>query len=581
MITLTNLNINLSVKTNKRSIMMLVIPLALSGFTHIWNPIGFPSVFLDEGIYMRRAMQVMEGHSTQESLSRYDHPYFGQIFLAFIFKIIGYPDSLNPKPGDVHSIEMLYLVPRVLMGLLAVVDTFLVYKISDRMYGRKVAFIASIFFAVMPMTWILRRIYLDSIQLPFLLSSIFFALYYTERPTSIISNKGTKFDIDDSNNKYKKIPVVVLSGIFLGLAIFTKIPVFMMIPLVAYLIYKNSTSIDRKGKLKTLGLWFIPVILIPAIWPEYNMLYGNFGEWVAGVLWQTDRIPRPMEDMIAYLLRLDTALLILGFAGIVFAVLRRDAFIILWTIPLFVFLTAINYVGLFHLIPLMPVFCIAAGTIIVELHKTLTRIRNKKKELQSTLHEHQGENKSELIRGRTNKTGKPRIISFFAFTFPSIFVIALVAIIVAYGFATSTSFILANSTNSFFNLYTNLISHLHDHDANDSKGDRVSIIGPAWFRDYYWIPRYVFNKDIDYVLIGANPKTNKFLLLADREVMKIFSTPESKNSLYLQQLFKFSTPVGKYEDQMVESLPYPYLDIQQKREIVGNYGGSIEMRANY
>ena len=66
------------------------------------------------------------------------------------------------------------------MGLLAVVDTFLVYKISDRMYGRKVAFIASIFFAVMPMTWILRRILLDSILFPFLLSSIFFALYYTK-----------------------------------------------------------------------------------------------------------------------------------------------------------------------------------------------------------------------------------------------------------------------------------------------------------------------------------------------------------------------------------------------------------------
>ena len=71
------------------------------------------------------------------------------------------------------------------MGLLAVLDTFLVYKISDRLYDRKVAFVASIFFAVMPMTWMLRRIYLDSILLPFLLSSIFFALYYFKKPTRI------------------------------------------------------------------------------------------------------------------------------------------------------------------------------------------------------------------------------------------------------------------------------------------------------------------------------------------------------------------------------------------------------------
>jgi 4-amino-4-deoxy-L-arabinose transferase-like glycosyltransferase len=66
---------------------------------------------------------------------------------------------------------MLYLVPRVLMGILAVVDTFLVYKISERRYNRNVALIASVLFAVMPISWYTRRILFDSIQLPFLLTS--------------------------------------------------------------------------------------------------------------------------------------------------------------------------------------------------------------------------------------------------------------------------------------------------------------------------------------------------------------------------------------------------------------------------
>ena len=162
---------------------------------------------------MERAMEVLEGHSPQEKETKYDHPYFGQIFLAGIFKIIGYPDSLNPKPGNVQSVEILYVVPRVLMGLFAVFDTFLVYKIADRLYNRNVAFIASLFFAVMPMTWMLRRIYLDSILLPFLLSSIFFALYYSKRPTKITRDKNTDFAV----NNYNQVPVVVLSGIFLGL----------------------------------------------------------------------------------------------------------------------------------------------------------------------------------------------------------------------------------------------------------------------------------------------------------------------------------------------------------------------------
>lgn len=50
--------------------------------------------------------------------------------------IVGYPEWLNlssstTTDGDtIHSIEMLYLIPRVLMGVLAVIDTFLVYKNS-------------------------------------------------------------------------------------------------------------------------------------------------------------------------------------------------------------------------------------------------------------------------------------------------------------------------------------------------------------------------------------------------------------------------------------------------------------------
>ena len=52
---------------------------------------------------VRRAMHVLEGLGPQdpssrfdhspETNSRYDHPYFGQIFLATIFSIVGFPDS--------------------------------------------------------------------------------------------------------------------------------------------------------------------------------------------------------------------------------------------------------------------------------------------------------------------------------------------------------------------------------------------------------------------------------------------------------------------------------------------------------
>ena len=95
-----------------------------------------------------------------ETNSSYDHPYFGQIFLATIFSIVGFPDSMNFDPMNESSIAMLYTIPRILMGIIAMVDTFLVYKIAERRYSRNVAFLGAVLFAVMPITWILRRIVL-------------------------------------------------------------------------------------------------------------------------------------------------------------------------------------------------------------------------------------------------------------------------------------------------------------------------------------------------------------------------------------------------------------------------------------
>src|SRR6185436_12805692 len=106
----------------------------------------------------------------RDQMFGYDHPYLGQLVLAGMLKIMDYPDSISPKVGDLQSIENLWSIPRLFMGLLAVIDTFLIYKIAELRYNRSVALIASIIFAVMPITWLLRMIWLDSLQLPFLLS---------------------------------------------------------------------------------------------------------------------------------------------------------------------------------------------------------------------------------------------------------------------------------------------------------------------------------------------------------------------------------------------------------------------------
>jgi hypothetical protein len=340
-------------------------------FTHLLSPLDVAPLVYDEGTYIGRAMHLLSGSGPQAE-PYYDHPYFGQLFLAGIFKLIGYPEPLlHPVAnGDVHSIEMLWLVPRVIMGILAVADTFLIYKIAEYRYNRKVGFVASILFAVMPSTSFLSKIYLDSILLPFLLLSILSAVYANKNEKN---NNDNYKGITDS----KKTPTVLataillLSGIFLGLAIFTKIPAFTMIPLVGYLIFKNS---NRSFKL--LGLWFIPVVLIPAIWPAYAISHGQFGAWLDAIFYQTHRqgeLGMTLTNiLINSVFKIDPILLILGIAGLVFAVMRKDYFVLLWIAPFVVFISFIGFVRDFHLIVLMPVACIGSSILITELSNKIS-----------------------------------------------------------------------------------------------------------------------------------------------------------------------------------------------------------------
>lgn len=130
-----------------RPALFLAIPLILSAFTHLWNPIGFPAIWVVEGQHMQRAMQVLEGEGLHEPRSIfahfYDHPFFGQLFLAGMLAVTDYPPDMSTSVS-VSSIETLYLVPRLFMGLLAVIDTFLVYRIAEYRYNNTVAFIAAV-----------------------------------------------------------------------------------------------------------------------------------------------------------------------------------------------------------------------------------------------------------------------------------------------------------------------------------------------------------------------------------------------------------------------------------------------------
>jgi hypothetical protein len=433
-------------------IFILGLVLSLSAFTHLWNPAGFPyGPSNDEGIYIRRGMNVLLGQGPQESFL-YDHPYFAQIFLASALQIIGYPYSLfhSTLPNiDVHSIEMFYTVPRVLMGLLAVVDTFLIYKIAERRYdnNRTVALIASVLFAVMPTTWIARRVLLESIQLPFLLSSILFAIYL----------KG-----DPRINNNKNIILTLLSGIFLGIAIFTKITAFSLIPLVAFLIFTNS-----KKNLKTLGLWFIPVILIPLIWPAYAISIDEFNLWLHGVYFQTHRGAQTLFESIIYDFQIDPILISVGLLGLAFAIIKKDFLILLWVLPFLSVLYYVGFVSYWHLLPLLPAFCIAAARLLEDLPKRITTA-NKVRNIVNNHHHHRNHHHHQQIQNKVL----------------SLLPLIATTEIVFFGFLITMYVLIINDNLIHFKAIAFLSQELN----KNSNNNIVLISNPF----YSWIPKYVF-----------------------------------------------------------------------------------------
>lgn len=341
-------SLSLRLGSNNYHRVLIISILAISAFTHIWNAAGFPDIFFDEGAYMHRTMHVLKGLGPEEG-SFYDHPFFGQIFLAGVLGSIGWPHSLNLSNG-ISSVSTVYLIPRILMGLLAVADTFLVYKIADRRYGKNVALVSATLFSVMPITWIFRRILLDSILLPFLLLSILAAL------NSKDSKRGTW--------------LVLLSGICMGLAIFTKVPAFTMMPLVGSMVF----FYNRK-RLKMLGLWLIPVIIIPLAWPAQSIESGHLSNWVHDVFYyQTHRTGgSDLYTITKTFAQIDPVLFWLASTAMVFAAIRRDYFIITWMTPFLIFLYLIGYNQYFYWIPVIPVMCIAAGVLIVKLSEKIPR----------------------------------------------------------------------------------------------------------------------------------------------------------------------------------------------------------------
>jgi hypothetical protein len=505
---------------------IILIPLVLAAVTHLWNVVGFPALHPDESDYLRKSVHYLKGFGPQETSNDpiaypdypYTHPYFGQLFLAGLLGVTGYPNSLHPTT-DVQSIEMLHLVPRAIMGVLAVLDTFLLYKITERRYNKNAALIASVLFAVMPMTWILRRIYLDTLLMPLLLSSILFAIYI-RAPNNNSTRQWPTININ-------KNVLVLLSGIFLGLAIYTKVPAFTMIPLVGYLIVSNSKS-NRK---KTLALWLIPVILIPLLWPAYAFSIGEFNIWLNSVMFQQGRASSGTGDNLftAFedLFKIDPISIILGIIALVFVGLRKDIWLILWIIPMLLFSFYLGWVQYFHLIPIFPAFCIS---IAVTVDYTMSRMKR--------------------------QVGRNTII-------------VLVSILVSFGLVSMMSLMTLNTNSIHFYAYVSVIKEISQrNNIENNEPSEVTLIG---HRMYYWIPRYIF--DLEFFLLPNKMPLN---YVPQNIVLVANDGTCCCRCDYFHDLYIATTPKYEFTSEITQydKSQYPFASLQLET----NLGNKVEIR---
>jgi hypothetical protein len=544
------------------SILFVGIPLILSAYTHLWNPIGFPGIHLDEGTYMRRALHFMmylDPQGSQGSGAYYDHPFFGQFFLAGVLSLLGYPDSLHPSP-DVQSMEMLLLVPRLLMGLLAVADTFLIYKIAERRYdNRMIGFIAGILFAVMPVTWFYRRIYLDNILLPFLLSSMLCAIYL-RKPGSFTWHRNDygsyqKEKVDNGDNSVynanteivttrtskitaartsvlskRNLVIIILSGVLLGLAIFTKLPAISFIPLVGFLVFTYTGR-----SFRALGLWFIPVIIIPLIWPAFAILNDDFDQWLNTVFRQASRESSGVIASITEVLRIDPVLFAIAFIGYVYGALKRDSMLLLWLIPfLALFTFVVHYINWFHWIPIIPAFSIAAAVMIVDVS-------------------------SRVI----NKTIVRKVLP-----------LAVISAIGIFGLISTMMLITTNLTSFQFQTAAFVAQRLLEASNSQSSYDQTTVISS---QIYSWIFRYVFGEDSTFSSFraGDHIETGKVTLLVDNNFIDFMdqNLPPGynlKKVQRLQNLYNNSNALTSFEGrtQEYDRNSYPYYSMKY------NFGGT-------
>ena len=363
-----------------------------------------------------------------------------------------------------------------------------------------------------------------------------------------------------------------------------------MIPFVGYLVFSTdkSNNIKHIKNLKTVGLWLIPVILIPTIWPIYSISVGEFSDWRSDVQWQEGRSGEGIRSLIG-IYDMDPVLVVLGLLGLFFAAAKRDYFVFLWIISFLVYTWFSGWAIKFHYISLLPALCISSAVLIGKLSEV--RIMKSKKESLPAISDYFDLSERKNLTNRAGlNTGGTKKDSFCStirtYLSSTTLAVILVSGIVIFGLVVTSALVTSDLNSTYYEVIAFMTQLLPSE--KDTEDKKVTVVFHRNVRDLLWIPKYVFDKDYGYRMNDAKIaswevpiETERVTLLKERWLMRDLDSESTASGIIaIKELYKNTEPKKTFEEKRSYNnfLPRPYdSNIAENRGL----GRTSEVRANY
>ncbi len=310
--------------------------------------LAYKSILWDETPHLYGALLLSEGRLPE---------YFATTFYPPLFDVI--------TAGVFAGLGASLWIARGISVVFALLTLAVLYKLTQRAYDRRVAFLSCIFLAVTPgFIWVARLSILETALVFFLVASFWLFLEW------IHSGKDR---------------LIAVSGLMLGCAFLIKYPALLagLIILISLPLLRYRSSF--KPKLRRFWLFVVGAgaIVIPVL--AALTFSGGITPWLS-LLQINDaqaniysaRFPIPIFYIIESTFPgmqlvhpISIGIFILGTLGLGLFALRRkpqDRFFLVWLLVIYVFFTLIASRAWRYVLPLYPVVALAGASFVAALY---------------------------------------------------------------------------------------------------------------------------------------------------------------------------------------------------------------------